>query len=192
MCIFRVFQEVSAIVWENIPWVSLHKYSCVWSWTVTSVNDVRRMWSCSSVYCVVNMMCYLYTAQVCPFAHSQAQSHRSMLCKVLGTLRTIFMRQFHVFLNQCPYVILMLIRCYVQVLTSQELQISLHFNMYLIMNKCLTNLMEHVTVCTAQSRKNAKFSVKHNMYFIQRYKLCVRLINWSIIRPCTRYTARIK
>jgi len=78
------------------------------------------------------------------------------------------MRLLHVFLNQCPYVILMLIRCYVQVLTSQELKIPLNFNMYLIMNKYITNLMEDVTMCTAQSRKNAKFSVKHNMYFTQR------------------------
>jgi hypothetical protein len=76
-------------------------------------------------------------------------------------------------LNQCPCVILMLIRCYVQVLTSQELKIPLNFNIYLIMNKCITNLMEDIMVCTAQSRKNAKFSVKHNIYFIQGYKLCV-------------------
>jgi len=83
------------------------------------------------------------------------------------------MRLLHVFLNQCLCVIPILIRCYVQVLTSQELQIPLHFNMYLIINKFITNLMGDITLCTAQSRKNAKFSVKHNMYFIQRYKLCV-------------------
>ena len=37
--------------------------------------------------------------------------------------------------------------------------------------------MEDITVYTVQSRKNAKFSVKHNMYFILRYKLCVCQIN---------------
>ena len=62
----------------------------------------------------LNMMHYPYSVQVHPFADSQAKPNHmkaSVLCKVLGTLRVIFMKLVKVFLNKrCLYFTQMLIR----------------------------------------------------------------------------------
>jgi hypothetical protein len=84
-------------------------------------------------------MCYPYAVQVHPWANTEA-SHAPthILCKVLGNLMTIFTKIVKFFLHNLRlYVTRMLRRCYVQMIT---LQFPSGFNMYLIINACITAL----------------------------------------------------
>ena len=62
-----------------------------------------------------------------------------MPCKVLGNRKD----NYDISASLCSliewlYVIHMLLRCYVQILTLQKLHIPGSFNMYLVINKCVT------------------------------------------------------
>ena len=74
-----------------------------------------------------------------PLTDSEAKSHvlykpRAILRKVLCNFCVFFM------LNLCFYITRTQIRCLVEVLTLQELQIPPHFDTYLTINKYITIL----------------------------------------------------
>ena len=78
----------------------------------------------------------------CPsFSLQPAEAHScyDCTCKVLGTLRTTAtLVRVLCSLIEWLYVTQMLIRCYVQLLTLQKPHIPASFNMYLVINKCVT------------------------------------------------------
>ena len=68
-----------------------------------------------------------------------SRTEDSLLCKVLGILRQLFMNFFRVYLVWCLYATRMLIRRYVKTLTLQELQIPPRVHTNLVINKCAPN-----------------------------------------------------
>ena len=89
-----------------------------------------------------NMECHPYTVNVRPSASSQ-ENHTdlSVLSKVLGTLRTICVKVVQIFLAELRSYVTWVFRYLVHMLTLQELQVSLCFNVYLVISKCITVLI---------------------------------------------------
>jgi len=96
--VYRVFREECVTYRENVPWINLHRYtnhSYSRLWTVMEITMRKNMWSsCGSSYCTRLKCCLLHYLHKCVLETIAKPSHAeaSVLCKVLGILRTSCMK----------------------------------------------------------------------------------------------------
>jgi hypothetical protein len=124
-----VFQEESAILWEKVYQVNLHLYKQInvhAKMEGYGDNDATKMRSFLQFY-----LLYLFNVliirtlrrSVAEQTATPRHTEPSVLCKALATPRTTFIKIVRTFLlNSCLYVINMLIKCHVQMLTLKKLK----------------------------------------------------------------------